>query len=115
MVANDDEMQLTVLEMLFSKLDFEVETASNGHEAYEAVEATMQDTTHMYDLVVLDINMPVSNGWEALRNIKNLFHQAKLFRPDQKLKCELKNVASMSVIGPIVDENIQSPKQRDSL
>ena len=56
----------------------------------------------MFDLVVLDINMPVSNGWEALRNIKNLFNQTKLFRTDQmKMKCELKNVASMSLIGPI--------------
>ena len=78
-MANDDDMQLVVLEMLFLNLDFCVVTASNGQEAYEAVEATMQDTKLMFDLVILDLNMPVSNGWEALHNIQNLYNQHKLF------------------------------------
>lgn len=44
-------------------------TATNGYEAYEEVVARMQKPKAMFDLVILDINMPVSNGWEALKNI----------------------------------------------
>jgi len=34
LVANDEPMQLLVLKLLFSRLNCEVVTARNGHEAY---------------------------------------------------------------------------------
>ena len=38
LIANDDDMQLTILQMIFQTLDFEVEIAENGFEALEKVQ-----------------------------------------------------------------------------
>ena len=37
LIANDDQMQLSTLEMLFQNQGFIVEKAQNGFEAYEIV------------------------------------------------------------------------------
>ena len=37
LIANDEPMQLFVLQVIFTKHDFEITTAINGHEAYEIV------------------------------------------------------------------------------
>ena len=51
-----------MLQHFFKSFGFEVETAVNGHEAYEKVELTMKDQESMFDLIVLDLNMPISSG-----------------------------------------------------
>jgi YesN/AraC family two-component response regulator len=37
LIANDEQMQLFVLKVLFNKADFEITTAINGYEAFELV------------------------------------------------------------------------------
>ena len=112
LVANDEEMQLTILEMLFQNIDFDVVTASNGHQAYEEVLARMQKPKAMFDLIILDINMPVSNGWEALKNIQNLFSKTKLFQADHM---EVQPVKTLQEIGPILENSGQSQSLSRSL
>jgi DNA-binding response OmpR family regulator len=54
-------MQLHCLEAVFKKNNFEVTTAINGHEAFEHFKRPNQ----IYDLIVLDLNMPISDGFET--------------------------------------------------
>ena len=73
LVANDDPLSLSVLKTMFTKMKFKCSTARNGQEAYEKVKKKMNDLKDMFDLVVLDLNMPIADGYEACTNIKQLF------------------------------------------
>ncbi|PHO21167.1 hypothetical protein CQR80_03120 [Aggregatibacter actinomycetemcomitans] len=60
----DDDAELT--ELLAQLLDlegFQVNVANNGKEALELLD-------HSYDLILLDIMMPVLNGIETLKQIR---------------------------------------------
>ena len=76
LIANDDLLQLTMLEAIFEKHLFEVVTAQNGQLAFQAVLKSRQNPCDNFDLILLDLNMPVSSGFEACKNIMNLFQNS---------------------------------------
>jgi len=65
LIANDDEMQLMILDILYSKFEIQVSQARNGHEAFEQVQMSIRDPSQLFDIILLDLNMPISNGYEA--------------------------------------------------
>ena len=73
LVANDEALQLMVLGALLKKAGFEVTTAINGQAAYEEVFKSLRPDQKPFDLVVLDLCMPVTDGYEACTMIRNLF------------------------------------------
>ena len=56
----------------------EATTAINGHEAFEIL--CNQD----FDLVVLDLQMPISDGYETCKNIKKRYNSQSIFHFDSK-------------------------------
>ena len=73
LIANDEAVQLFFLERLFQKQGFEVVTVINGQLAFEEASQLKTHPKKMFDLIVLDLNMPVSDGLEALKLIKKLY------------------------------------------
>jgi len=65
LIVNDEEMQLTVLKMLFTRQKFNVSTAKNGFEAFEMVKDSSDSINRMFDLIIMDLNMPISDGFES--------------------------------------------------
>jgi CheY-like chemotaxis protein len=61
LVVDDDSDILSLIVMLLEGEGYTVETAHNGREALQRVEQ------HLPDLILLDMNMPVMNGWEFAR------------------------------------------------
>lgn len=66
LVAEDNDINQMIIERIFSSLGHTAFITENGAEAVEAV------SEHKFDLIVLDIRMPVMDGIDALRNIKEL-------------------------------------------
>ena len=65
LVAEDYEMNQLLIEELLKQYDIQAIFANNGQEAVE-----MLEKDH-YDLVFMDINMPVMNGMDATQTIRN--------------------------------------------
>jgi DNA-binding NtrC family response regulator len=70
LLAEDEPVQRQMLSSLLSrKLGYQVTAVENGKEAIAALRTAAPDT---FDVVLLDIQMPVMDGFEALRTIHRL-------------------------------------------
>jgi CheY-like chemotaxis protein len=65
LVVEDDEGARTMLEQLLSAQGYEVHTSANGLEALEELDRIAEPC-----LIVLDLMMPVMNGWQFLSELK---------------------------------------------
>ena len=63
-VADDDPETLALLEEALSLHGYRVWTASNGEEALALVHE------HQPDLILVDTNMPIMDGYEVIRQLK---------------------------------------------
>lgn len=65
LVVDDNADTRVVMRWMLERWGYQVVEASDGREAYErAVE-------HRPDLVVMDLSMPVADGYEAIRAIRS--------------------------------------------
>ncbi len=56
---------------LLTKMEFKIDIAANGKEGVDAV------NNSDYDLVLMDVQMPIMNGYEATKGIRNLKDKKK--------------------------------------
>ena len=73
LIAEDDFVSRTLLQEMMNIYGTS-HVASNGKEALDAF-ADMLDSDKPYELICLDIMMPVMDGQEALKEIRELEHK----------------------------------------
>lgn len=69
LLAEDNEINREIAESILTEAGFSVESVEDGAAALEAVRSSPPGT---YDLVLMDIQMPVMNGWQAAEAIRAL-------------------------------------------
>ena len=69
LLVEDNELNREIAEELLKQYGFLVDIAENGAEAVKKVKNSAPGT---YDLVLMDIQMPVMNGYEATEQIRAL-------------------------------------------
>jgi signal transduction histidine kinase/CheY-like chemotaxis protein len=76
LLAEDNDLNWEIAEDLLSEVGFELDRAENGKMCIEKFEQSAQG---YYDVVLMDIRMPIMNGYDEAKGIR------ALARPDAKL------------------------------
>lgn len=72
LVVEDDKNIAIAYEMKFARVGFNAKIANSGRAAFEALKSFSPD------VIVLDLIMPVIDGFEVLRQLKNHPHHKKI-------------------------------------
>jgi two-component system cell cycle response regulator DivK len=64
LLAEDDEMNRDMLSRRLQRRGYEIIIADNGEQAISAA------SIEIPDLILMDMSMPILDGWEATRQIK---------------------------------------------
>ncbi len=67
LITEDEEVNFFYLKMLLKKTEARILRARNGKEAVDLI----SDYQGKIDLVLMDLNMPVMDGYQAMRIIKS--------------------------------------------
>jgi len=73
-VIDDDRIYHFLLKNLFKQNGIEINSTffNNGHDAIEAIKIKREKGEEMPDLILLDVNMPIMNGWQFLEEYTKL-------------------------------------------
>lgn len=69
LLAEDNELNWEIADEILTSAGFEVERAENGKVCVEKFEQSGEGT---YDVILMDIRMPVMNGYEAAKAIRSM-------------------------------------------
>lgn len=78
-VIDDDEVfQLIIRKQVeMNNLDYEILNFSNGQEAINFLNENIENRNLLPDLIMLDVNMPIKDGWEFLEEYQLLNNDIK--------------------------------------
>ena len=69
LLAEDNELNMEIADRLLSGFGLTVDNAENG---FEAVKMFFQSTPGAYRAILMDLQMPILNGYEAAEKIRSL-------------------------------------------
>jgi CheY-like chemotaxis protein len=87
LLAEDNDLNLQLMNLMLTQLGYHYEVAKNGKKAVEFA------SEQVFDLILMDVQMPILNGLEATTLIRKLPHNnlvhiiglsANVFDEDQK-------------------------------
>jgi signal transduction histidine kinase/CheY-like chemotaxis protein len=82
LLVDDNEINLKIIATYIQKLPCRFKTASNGLEAVERYQEAYEEGTP-FDVVLMDVSMPVMDGFEATREIRAFERQKGAERPSR--------------------------------
>ena len=74
LLVEDNDLNMEIASAILESVGIEVETANDGSEALDIIKAQPADR---YDVILIDIQMPMMNGYETTRAIRSLSDKDK--------------------------------------
>ena len=74
LLVEDNELNAEIAIEILKEMDFEVDHVVNGQQCLNKLESAPSD---YYNLILMDIQMPVMNGYEATRAIRAMYDNKK--------------------------------------
>jgi len=109
LLAEDNKINQLVASKILKKWDVDVTIANDGVEAVEHV------SKYDFDLVLMDINMPNMDGYEATRNIRKLQDERKNSIPVIALTASAFSCVEEAVIQAGMNDHVGKPFKPDEL
>ncbi|MGI8952372.1 MAG: response regulator [Chitinophagaceae bacterium] len=74
LLVDDDVITVMICKRMFQITDFadEVVSLTNGQDALNYIKNNLHHAEQLPDIIFIDLNMPVMNGWEFLERFKRL-------------------------------------------
>ncbi|NND62829.1 MAG: response regulator [Flavobacteriaceae bacterium] len=111
LVAEDNQMNQFYIKQLLKKLKVEVDIAENGKEAVDIVSNKKDE----YDLILMDMHMPVMSGIEAIEHIRTLNHQSIKKVPIVACSADVFPEARKNAIKAGIDFYLTKPLSEDAI
>ncbi|KAF9869648.1 histidine kinase-like protein [Colletotrichum karsti] len=80
LLVDDNPININILASYMRKFGHRFETATNGQEALDRFEAAAGQPADQFRLILMDISMPVMDGFESTRRIRAIERKLKLSR-----------------------------------
>lgn len=74
LVIDDDDINIFIIKKIVEKTGFDIDmvSKSNGQQAIDYLNEAIATQTQLPHLILIDINMPVMNGWEFVEAYQQL-------------------------------------------
>lgn len=109
LLAEDNKINQILVQKILSKFNFDCVTVENGSLAVEAV---VNDT---FDIILMDIMMPIMNGYEATSMIRNLKDKTKKNIPIIALTAVVTGSVASSCSSAGIDKYLSKPFEAEEL
>ncbi|MEJ5993024.1 response regulator [Pedobacter sp. Du54] len=80
LVIDDDDINIFIIKKIVEKTGYNIEMVArnNGQQAIDYLNETISQNKELPRLVLIDINMPVMNGWEFIEAYETLGIEQKV-------------------------------------
>jgi len=112
LIAEDNELNVEVITGLLEQIQIQVDTAANGSEA---IEMFSRSQTGNYDAILMDLQMPIMDGYEATEQIRSLDREDAVQVPIIAMSADVFEESANTAIERGMDGYISKPFNNDQL